>query len=170
MPSTNAASAIDHVLLGCSDLEYGVAFVEEHTGVRPAAGGVHPGRGTRNAVAALGERVYLEVIAPDPAQPAVTPWLTSSLPRIAAMREPKLVGWAVRPTDIASLVQRLRAAGIAVDGPQAGSRTRRDSRVLRWKMARLVEDGGGVLPFFMGSTQHSCHEPPFDSASADARI
>lgn len=23
---------------------------------------------------------------------------------------------------------------------------------------------------YMGSTQHSCHEPPFDSASADARI
>ena len=143
---------LDHVLLGCNDLDRGIAFVEEHTRVRAAFGGVHPGRGTQNALLALGERRYLEIIAPDPKQAGVEQY---SL--ITKLAEPRLIGWAAHRDDLEPFAEQLRKRGIAFEGPQAGSRQRPDGRVLRWRALRLKDDHGGLLPFFIEWSKDSVH-------------
>ena len=168
-PLTEGTPALlDHILLGCNDLDAGIAFVEGHTGVRPAFGGVHPGRGTRNALLSLGERRYLEVIAPDPKQESMQSHAPGHLAMIKELRTPRLIGWAAHPGEIEALATKLRAAGIATQGVSPGSRARPDGRVLKWKSLVLADDRGGILPFFIEWSADSTH--PSVDAPAGCRL
>ena len=145
---------LDHVLLGSRDLQQGIDFVAERTGVRTVFGGVHPGRGTQNALLSLGERCYLEIIAPDPAQPEVKNHLA---PELHSLKEPRLVGWAAHPGALSAYAEKLRQAGIAFEGPTPGSRKRPDGRLLQWQTLNLADDAGGLLPFFIEWAPDSVH-------------
>lgn len=153
-------SLLDHILLGCSDLDRGIAFVQEHLGVRAAFGGVHPGRGTRNALVSLAEptrdeinpRRYLEIIAPDPQQTGVPDSYG-----LQKLTEPGIVGWAAHLGDLETFAAKLRSAGIAFEGPASGSRQRPDGRVLRWKTLNLKDTASGLLPFFIEWSADSPH-------------
>jgi len=118
----------------------------------PATGGVHPGRGTRNALLSLGERRYLEVIAPDPAQSEIVHY-----PQLRSMTDPRLIGWAVHPPDIAAVAKQLRENKVEFKGPDDGSRKRPDGRVLNWKTINLADDRHGLLPFFIEWSADSVH-------------
>jgi hypothetical protein len=137
---------LDHILLGCNDLQAGISYVEQGTAVRAAFGGVHPGRGTQNALLSLGERRYLEIIAPDPAQPDSEAPLALGLRKLS---EPLLVGWAAHPGELNSFAKKLKEAGIAFEGPSPGSRKRPDGRLLQWQTLGLKDDVSGLLPFFI---------------------
>jgi len=176
-------SLLDHLLLGCDDLDKGIAFVEEHTGVRAAFGGVHPGSGTQNALISLGERSpqelnprrYLEIIAPDPKQSGVPQYSV-----IAKLKEPRLIGWAAHRDDLEQFSERLRQNGIEFEGPRPGSRQRPDGKVLHWKALRLKDDRGGLLPFFIAwgaDTTHpsvdaprGCHLESFELVTTDPDV
>jgi hypothetical protein len=145
---------LDHILLGSSDLQHGIDLVERHTGIRATFGGVHPGRGTQNALLSLGEGRYLEIIAPDPAQSSTTDPLASEL---HSFTEPRLVGWAAHPGELSSFADRLRSAGIKCEGPTPGSRKRPDGRLLQWQTLRLADDASGLLPFFIQWSANSVH-------------
>lgn len=141
---------LDHLLLGCSNLDQGISFVEQHIGVRPAIGGVHPGRGTRNALLSLGVPYYLEVIAPDPQQRDVQAVGAAALiNNLKQLTAPRLVNWAVHTLTIDAVAEQLREAGVAFQGPTAGSRARPDGRILRWKTLNLDNNPDGLFPFFI---------------------
>jgi catechol 2,3-dioxygenase-like lactoylglutathione lyase family enzyme len=148
---------LDHILLGCSDLDRGIALFEERLGVRAGIGGVHPGRGTRNALVSLGERRYLEIIAPDPVQNKIADFAAPLVSLLKSLSTPRLVGWAAHPGDVEALAKKLRESGIAFDGPRAGSRQRTDGRLLKWKTINLADDHHGVLPFFIEWDVQSPH-------------
>ena len=154
---------LDHIILGCNDLDRGIEFVEESTGVRAAIGGVHPGRGTRNALLSLGERRYLAIMAPDPAQHEIVHY-----PQLRSMTDPRLIGWAVHPPDIAAVAKQLRENQIAFTGPEDGSRKRPDGRVLNWKTVNLADDRQGLLPFFIEWSVDSVH--PSKDAPAHCQL
>ena len=161
--AVDAPVMLDHILLGCTLLTSGIELVAKRTGVRAAFGGVHPGRGTENALLSLGERHYLEIIALDPLQ--------SDAPDhygLAKLIVPRLVGWAAHPGDLNSLAIRLRDADIAFDGPNPGSRKRPDGRLLQWKTLNLKDDDAGLLPFFIEWSADSVH--PSSDSPAGCRI
>lgn len=159
----NVPAVLDHLLLGSSDLDEGVAFVKQHTGVRATFGGVHPGRGTRNALLSLGERHYLEIIAPDPAQTG-----SPDHYNLKKLTAPRLVGWAAHPGDLNVFAARLRNAHLAFDGPTPGSRMRPDGRRLEWETLNLHDTRAGLLPFFIKWSAHTVH--PSVDAPAGCRL
>jgi hypothetical protein len=139
----DATDAFDHILLGAGDLDVGIRWVEERTGVRAKFGGNHPGAGTRNALLSLGTAHYLEIIAPDPAQ--------ANAPDVRGLRElssPRIIQWAIHTEDIAAAKGMVEAAGIKTVGPQPGSRQRPDGKLLRWQALR-IEQTTPLVPFFI---------------------
>ena len=159
---------LDHVILGCNDLDRGIDFVEKRTGVRAAPGGSHPDRGTTNALLSLGSRHYLEIMAPNPEAKNVQPWAVPQLNVLKGLTIPRLVTWAVHPGDMETAAKKLRDAGIGFRGPFPGSRVRPDGRVLTWKTLNLADDHHGVLPFLIEWAPDSVH--PSSDAPAGCRI
>jgi hypothetical protein len=159
-PAMPAATAVDHLLLGVADLDAGIDWVEQRTGVRAIAGGVHPGRGTRNALIALSGRHYLEILAPDPSQEG------GGRADLRALGDPRLITWSALSTDIDALAARVKATGLNATAPRPGSRARPDGRLIEWTTLGIESAfaSGGIdpIPFFIQWSAASPH-PSQDS-------
>ena len=117
-------------------------------------GGQHQGRGTRNALIAIGPACYLEIIGPDPAQaPLAGPrWFG-----IDALTAARLVTWATKATNLQQLVNDAARIGVRLGAVDGGRRQRPDSVLLTWQVTdpnAMLADG--VVPFFIdwGSSPH----------------
>ncbi len=160
-PLRPATTAVDHLLLGISDLDRGIEWVEKITGVKAAKGGIHPGAGTRNALLSLGGKRYLEIIAPDPQQTAFNFHID-----IRKLIEPRLITWAAGTNDIDVLAKKVKESSFEIFGPRDGSRSRPDGKVLKWKslgvMNKFGDQGIEPFPFFIQWSADSLH-PSQDS-------
>jgi Glyoxalase-like domain len=146
---------LDHLVYAVPDLALGVAAFVEATGVEPAEGGRHIGRGTRNYLVSFGPTSYLEIIGPDVEHPAHE---GATVPfGIATLTAPRLVTWAVQPDDIAAAAKASAAAG--ADLGEVGPLSRRTPAgdLLEWRLAAPdVRPFDGVTPFLIdwGATPH----------------
>jgi hypothetical protein len=147
-------SNVDHLVYATPDLELGIGEVEHVLGIRATHGGQHPGRGTRNALIAFGPAVYLEIIGPDPDQPApISPrWFG-----IDSLERSKLVTWAAKTDDIDRLHRVAAANRIPIGEVRSGSRRRSDGALLSWRLTEPTRDmKNGIIPFFIdwGASPH----------------
>ncbi|MEP7045632.1 MAG: VOC family protein [Ilumatobacteraceae bacterium] len=158
---------IDHLVYASNDLPAASATIAELLGATPTPGGSHVGRGTYNELLSLGGATYLEVIGPDPAQPA------PDGPRpfgIDGLYAAGLVAWCVRPNRaLADIVDEAGAAGIELGEVAAMSRRRPDGVLLSWELTFPQLDGpfGAALPFMIDWAD-SAH--PSDSLPLAAQL
>ena len=145
-----AAESLDHLLIGAPTLESGIAWLEERTDVRALPGGSHPGLGTWNALASLGPRQYIEIIAPDPGQPGVD---TFYVPGLRDLAEPRLATWAAKGVNLLSQFAATRPEDMVCEPARPGSRVRPEGTRLSWTLAfprhRRHGDFDGTLPFLI---------------------
>lgn len=163
MKLRDAKDAVDHLVLGVSDLQTGIEWFEKTTGVRAMVGGKHPNRGTQNALVSFGNQQYLELLAPDPDQ--------AGHPRAADLLKlatPRLVLWASATSEIEVLSQQSKAASLLTMGPVDGARKRPDGKLLKWRSLSVAREADkdlvyfNVVPFFIQWDRDSLH-PSVDS-------
>lgn len=149
----------DHFLLGCSSLETGIQYIKNKTGVGAIPGGKHPNIGTHNALISLGDKTYLEIIAPDPEAPN----LVSAYAFLKDLKDPKLFYWAARTNNMDALLKEIKEAGYKNSGINPGSRKRRDGTILKWRSLSIeTAIADEVVPFFIEWNKNSKH-PSIDS-------
>lgn len=157
-------SRIDHVILGINDLQKGIEELERVTGVRAVFGGAHPGRGTQNALISLGGEQYLEILAPNPADPGNQ----APVAEVAGLTKLTPVGWAARSDDLPALQLSLRGQGTRVGEVRPGARNRPDGTRLAWRTLGFDEPSNPLLPFFIEWERGGAH--PSATSPAGCRL
>lgn len=163
LPSPASRMHADHLILGIRDLDEGMRRFEERTGVRPMAGGVHPGRGTRNALVSLGPGLYIEILAPQAGVP--------DSPRadgLKTLADLTPMGWAVSVRDLAGVRDRLAAAGFGLTAIMPGARARPDGTRLEWQTFGIEKPEIAGVPFFIRWGDRTTH--PSQDSPAGCRL
>ncbi len=166
---------LDHVLWAVPDLERGMAEIEKLTGVAPRVGGRHPGVGTHNALLAIGEKVFLEIIAPDPSQDR----FSSFGNLVKGIQQPRLVTWVARTPDARALSDQVLRSGLMPGVILALSRRRPDGTSVSWRTVTIGgHNFGPIIPYFIEwrSEEHpaqvsptGCHLARFEIETPDPR-
>lgn len=122
---------LDHLVLGAPSLAAGTPALAALLGVEPEPGGRHEGVGTHNRLLSLGPRTYLELMAPDPDQPAPPRPRPFGLDEAAVLeriaQRPRLLAYVVRTDDIAAARATLGLPAGRIDTMRRGA--------LQWRIS-----------------------------------
>ena len=98
---------LDHIGLGVPDVEEGVRWFSEKTGVEIALSDPEPGQYYWSGGVKIGEDSFLEIVGPNPAWKRFNPILAL----LQTLEEPQLLFWYVAVSDFAAFQRKARAAG-----------------------------------------------------------
>lgn len=140
-------TGIDHVMIGVRDLDQGIAQYRK-LGFNMHRGGVHPGKGTHNAIA-LNDTDYVELLSiRDKAEHLAASAGRGSHGGLSDFIE---AGGGLRyvilqSDDLVAEVAAMRARGVDIGDVTDGSRRTQDGMELKWKFAVLGP--ANPLPIF----------------------
>jgi hypothetical protein len=137
-------TGLDHLVILVEELEDAVAGYEE-LDFRVTPGGEHADGLTRNVLVPFVDGTYLELVAfidPDDERDNVWGW------RQFLRTGGGLVDYCAASDDLPADARRLVEEGFGLDGPDTGGRTLPDGTQIRWKSARIRQEGR-VLPFLI---------------------
>jgi hypothetical protein len=158
---------IDHATVAGANLEQMRRAFAAATGIQAEYGGPHSNHATEMALASFPDGSYLELMGiqskPDPAAVSAHEWskfLQSNAGPCA---------FAVRVSDLNAELQHLKSAGIHVESPEAGGRTRPDGQRLDWQTVAVGPgQRGSLLPFLIQDrTPHEDRVYPSGKPSTD---
>ena len=147
-PAAPAAPAlvVDHLVWCVDSVAEGMEKFEALTGVRPCIGGQHLGLGTHNALLSLGDGVYLEILALDPAQKMEARWIGIDCP--------------TKPCLATYCVQADQADG------KDGKLENTEGKTLKWRLAADHHTSGyeklpfrGLVPFIVDWSVNPLEHP-----------
>jgi hypothetical protein len=156
----NLHSKIDHLIYKVSDLHQGIEIIQSLTGVAPVIAGRHQGEGTWNALMSLGEGIYFEVIASDPAQGKVPS--PSWRDAIEPMPDNRLVRFCAKTDNAHRLVKQAKEHDIDLGAVMSGSREKNDGSTLTWTLTDFKANTASMIPFFIdwGDSEHPSRSLP----------
>jgi hypothetical protein len=135
---------LDHLVVLIRDLDRAIRDYE-NLGFVVAPGGEHADGLTRNALIPFKDGSYLELVAfVDPEDPRDNVW--GWRPFLSSGGG--LIDYCVASDDLRADARRLEDLRFAVNGPDDGGRRLPDGAEIRWRSARIHQDGR-VLPFLI---------------------
>ncbi len=138
--------SFDHFIIIVNDLAAAMETFRA-LGFAPRAGGEHPAFGSHNALVALNDGTYLELLAfKDKTRAAQSLWRDAA--QKFAGRE-GFAGYVLHSNDLNADAAQIRARGLAIGEPTAGARVRLDGARVAWRAALIGGTPTGALPFLI---------------------
>jgi catechol 2,3-dioxygenase-like lactoylglutathione lyase family enzyme len=136
----------DHFIIVVNDL---TAAMETYRalGFEVRVGGEHPAFGSHNALVALADGAYLELVAFKDAALAEKSFWRDAVKRLRVKQG--FGGFVLASDDLANDVPRLRQQKLDIAEPNAGARTRPDGQRVEWQTTILGGTPSGALPFLI---------------------
>ena len=155
---------IDHIVIAVRDL---AAASDDYArlGFTVTPGGEHTGGATHNALISFADGAYFELIAfKEPDRPQDHKWWAKFA------KGEGTVDFALLSESVDFEGDRLKQAGIAIDGPHDGGRLRPDGQRIAWRNMSLQAEGA-PLPFMIEDvTRRELRVPSGDAAEHDLGV